>query len=71
MKTNTTRRTKPCNYETTETLGFVSTARLRLIELTLDHKLLHSPVAISQRVEVELIKRLEREAPWLIPMTIK
>ncbi|REK56690.1 MAG: hypothetical protein DWQ49_09980 [Bacteroidetes bacterium] len=39
-------------------------------ELELDRRLLNSAVGISQRVEVELIKRLRITAPWLIPMII-
>ena len=60
------------NYTTFhhENIGYVSEAKLRLTEKELDRKLLNSPAAIAQRVEVELIKNLKRNAPWLIPMTI-
>jgi len=44
---------------------------LRSREAELDRKLLNSPVAISQRVHVELIKELRNNAPWLIPIAIK
>ena len=40
-------------------------------EVELDRKLLNSPIAISQRVHVELIKELRKNAPWLMPMAIK
>lgn len=40
-------------------------------EAELDARLLASPVTISQQVEVELIKRLQVTAPWLVPMTIR
>jgi hypothetical protein len=40
-------------------------------EAELDRKLLNSPVAIAQRVQIELIKELRKNAPWLIPMAIK
>ena len=36
-------------------------------EAELDRRLLNSPQALAQRVEVELIKNLKVNAPWLIP----
>lgn len=41
---------------------------LKARETELDRSILNRPSVIAQRVEVELIKRLQREAPWLIPM---
>lgn len=41
---------------------------LKAREADLDRSVLNRPTVIAQRVEVELIKRLQREAPWLIPM---
>ena len=40
-------------------------------ELELDARLLNSPVAQAQRVHCELIKQLERNAPWMIPLVAK
>lgn len=40
-------------------------------ELELDRVLLNSPVVIAQRVERELIKRLQITAPYLVPMVIR
>ena len=49
----------------------MSTGLLRAREEELDRALLNSPAVIAQRVEVELIKKLKRDAPWLLPMVIK
>jgi len=40
-------------------------------ELELDRALLNSPAVIAQKVERELIKRLQITAPYLVPMVIK
>lgn len=40
-------------------------------EMELDRALLNSPVVIAQKVERELIKRLQITAPYLVPMVIK
>ena len=44
---------------------------LRFRELELDRVLLNSPKVIAQKVERQLIKRLQITAPYLIPMVIK
>ena len=44
---------------------------LRFREYELDRVLLNNPKVIAQRVERELIKRLQVTAPWLLPMVIK
>lgn len=44
---------------------------LRFRELKLDHDLLNDPKVIAQRVERQLIKRLQISAPWLLPMIVK
>ena len=33
----------------------------------LNHCLENTPTALAQKVEIELIKNLKRNAPWLIP----
>ena len=38
----------------------------RIREEELDRQLLSSPVTLAQRVEVELIRNLKRNAPWLL-----
>lgn len=40
-------------------------------EMELDRALLNSPAVIAQRVERELIKRLQITAPYLVPMVIR
>lgn len=44
---------------------------LKAREAELDRKLLNDPRVVAQRVERELIKRLQETAPWLLPMVIK
>jgi len=44
---------------------------LHFREQELDRALLNNPKVIAQRVERELIKRLQITAPWLLPMVIK
>ena len=43
---------------------------LRLREHELDRELMNRPSTIAQKVEVELIKRLERSAPYLLPIVM-
>lgn len=40
-------------------------------ELELDRALMARPEVLAQKVEVELIKRLEHTAPWLLPMALR
>ena len=40
-------------------------------EMELDRALLNTPAVIAQKVERELIKRLQITAPYLVPMVIK
>jgi len=44
---------------------------LKYREMELDRALLNSPAVIAQKVERELIKRLQITAPYLVPMVIK
>ncbi|MCK5609671.1 hypothetical protein KAR91_47800 [Candidatus Pacearchaeota archaeon] len=44
---------------------------LRYREYELDRALLNNPKVIAQRVERELVKRLQITAPWLLPLVIK
>ena len=43
---------------------------LEFREAVLRDELESSPVAIAQRVEIELIKNAKRNAPWLIPLIL-
>ena len=49
----------------------VSTEILAYREMELDRAILNSPAVIAQKVERELIKRLQITAPYLIPMVIR
>lgn len=40
-------------------------------ELELDRALLNSPAVVAQRVERELLQRLQITAPYLVPMVIR
>ena len=44
---------------------------LKYREMELDRALSNSPIVIAQKVERELIKRLQITAPYLIPMVIR
>lgn len=48
-----------------------SPVALKARELELDALLLSSPQAQAQRIHCELIKELERNAPWLLPLVLK
>jgi hypothetical protein len=45
-----------------------SQAALKARELRLERELLNTPVAMAQRVHCALIKDLQLNAPWLIPL---
>lgn len=49
----------------------ISVEILAYREMELDRALLNSPAVIAQKVERELIKRLQLTAPYLVPMVIK
>ena len=49
----------------------LSTEILEYREMELDRALLSSPAVIAQKVERELIKRLQITAPYLVPMVIR
>lgn len=53
------------------TFDVMSSEILRYREMELDRILLQQPEVIAQRVERELIKRLQITAPYLIGMVIK
>lgn len=44
---------------------------LRARESELDRELMARPEVVAQRVEVELIKRLTKTAPWLLPTILR
>lgn len=48
----------------------MSPSALKARELELDRRLLNRPEVAAQRVERQLIKRLQISAPWLIPLII-
>ncbi len=49
----------------------ISVEILAYREMELDRALLNYPIVIAQKVERELIKRLQITAPYLIPMVIR
>jgi hypothetical protein len=49
----------------------LSPVALKARELELEEQLLSRPQAQAQRIHCELIKELQRNAPWLLPMVLK
>lgn len=48
-----------------------SQVALKARELELEARLLARPEVQAQRIHCELIKELERNAPWLLPMIMR
>lgn len=49
----------------------ISPGLLKAREIELDNRILRRPEVVAQAVQVELIKLLRRDCPWLLPISLK
>jgi hypothetical protein len=48
-----------------------SQAALKAKEMRMERELLNAPAAVAQRIHCALVKELQLNAPWMLPLVIK